>query len=276
MAATWETAGFILRILSTRHQLSLGLYIPEELLILLAPIWINAFDYMVLGRMIYYFLPEQKVLGIHATRFTRYFVLMDILAFAIQGTGGSIMSGGPDESMKAVKTGLHIYMAGIGLQQAFILFFVSTAIIFHRRVLVLEREGVLAQKGKTSWRPLLYTLYASLGLITVRIIFRLVQYASGFLSTIPTHEVYFYCLEALPMFLALFLMNITHPGRTLVGPDSEFPKKTRQERKEEKRAKKEAKNAKKEARKAMKQAEKEARTARKVDEKLERNRDESV
>src|SRR5271156_4810397 len=37
MASIWEFAGFILRTLATRNQLSLGLYMPEELLILLAP-----------------------------------------------------------------------------------------------------------------------------------------------------------------------------------------------------------------------------------------------
>ena len=88
-------------------------------------------------------------------------------------------------------------------------------------------------------------LYVVLGLITIRIIFRLVQYSAGILSSIPTHEVYFYCLDAVPMTLALCLLNVMHPGRVLVGPLSEFPKKTRQEKKEEKRLKKEAKQARK-------------------------------
>ena len=246
MAGIWETTGFILRIISAKNQLLLKIYIPEELLILLSPIWINAFDYMLLGRMVYFFLPEQKVLGINAIRFARYFVAADIASFFIQAIGGSILSQGTNESTKQLNLGLHIYMAGIGIQEGFILFFATLAIMFHRRMIQLEREGILELKGQLSWRPLLYTLYASLTLITVRIIFRLVQYASGFLSTIPTHEAYFYALEALPMFLALLIMNITHPGRTLIGPDSEFPRKTRQQKKEEKRIKKEQKRIEKE------------------------------
>ena len=245
MAATWETTGFVLRSIASRHQLNLQIYLPEELFILLSPIWINAFDYMILGRMVHYFLPEQKVFGISAIKFAKYFVWLDIVAFLIQATGGSMISGGNSSSAQS-KAGLHIYMGGIGLQQFFILVFTSAAVAFHRRMLVLEKQGALV---KWNWRPLLYTLYASLTLVSVRIIYRLVQYSSGFLSTIPLHEAYFYCFEALPMALALLLMNITHPGRSLVGPESEFPTKTREEKKEEKRQKKEAKKAKKEQKK---------------------------
>jgi hypothetical protein len=45
------------------------------------------------------------------------------------------------------------------------------------------------------------------------------------------HEAPFYCLEALPMFVALTLWNVVHPGKVLVGPDSEFPKKAKKSKK---------------------------------------------
>jgi hypothetical protein len=45
------------------------------------------------------------------------------------------------------------------------------------------------------------------------------------------HEAPFYTLEALPMFAALLLWNIFHPGQVLVGPDSEFPKKVKKSKK---------------------------------------------
>jgi hypothetical protein len=45
------------------------------------------------------------------------------------------------------------------------------------------------------------------------------------------------------MFLALLILNIIHPGRLLQGPDSEFPKVSRQEKKRIKQEKKEAKRA---------------------------------
>jgi hypothetical protein len=51
------------------------------------------------------------------------------------------------------------------------------------------------------------------------------------------------------MFLALAILNVIHPGRVLQGPDSEFPKVSRQEKKRIKQDKKEAKRAEKERKK---------------------------
>lgn len=121
---------------------------------------------MILGRMVYYYLPEQKVFGVHATKFSLLFVLLDIVSFLVQAVGGIIVSGN-NVPQKLLETGKDIYMSGIGLQELFILCFFGLVIAFHRRVLVLEQEGVLEKNGRTQWRRLLYTLYISLILITV-------------------------------------------------------------------------------------------------------------
>jgi hypothetical protein len=53
----------------------------------------------------------------------------------------------------------------------------------------------------------------------------LIEFSSGNTSSnpLPFHEAYFYALEAVPMLFAIFVFNITHPGLTLVGPQSELP-----------------------------------------------------
>ena len=121
---------------------------------------------MVLGRMVYYFLPEQK-LYIKATSFSACFVWLDITSFIVQAAGGIILSG-TGESASLLNIGKYIYMGGIGMQQGFIILFLGVAIKFHRRILVLERQGELARTGRTQWRVLLYCLYTSLLLISVR------------------------------------------------------------------------------------------------------------
>ncbi|KZP22911.1 hypothetical protein FIBSPDRAFT_824067 [Athelia psychrophila] len=236
MGALWETASYVLRTLGTRHQQNVTYVTVSQILVLLAPLWINAFDYMVLGRMVYYFLPEQK-LYIKATRFSVCFVWLDITSFIVQAGGGILLSG-TGQSAKVLTIGKNIYMGGIGMQQLFILAFLGMAIMFHRRALVLEREGVLAINGKTKWRMLLYCLYASLLLISIRIVYRLLEFSrgTGTNNPIPYHEFYTYILDALPMSFALLAMSIGHPGRTLVGPDSEFPHLTRKEKKAAKAA----------------------------------------
>lgn len=57
----------------------------------------------------------------------------------------------------------------------------------------------------------------------MRIIFRLCEYSQGMESTIPNHEAYQYCLDTLPMLLALVLLNAVHPGRLMPGKDSDMP-----------------------------------------------------
>jgi len=124
---------------------------------------INAFDYMLLGRMVHYYLPSKKVFHVRATQFSKYFVCFDILAFLVQLGGGSILSN-QDASAKTLQLGIHIYMGGIGLQQFFIVLFTALAIAFHREMLQLDKSGVVLRHG---WQKLLYVLYASLALITV-------------------------------------------------------------------------------------------------------------
>lgn len=63
----------------------------------------------------------------------------------------------------------------------------------------------------------------------MRIIFRLCEYSQGLDSKIPLHEAYQYCLDSLPMLLALVILNIVHPGRIMPGTGSEVP--SRKERK---------------------------------------------
>ena len=41
--------------------------------------------------------------------------------------------------------------------------------------------------------------------------------------TIPNHEAYQYCLDTLPMLIALILLNIIHPGKVMAGKECDFP-----------------------------------------------------
>ncbi|KAJ7695604.1 RTA1 like protein-domain-containing protein [Mycena olivaceomarginata] len=224
MGAIWETGGLILRTLSVLHPTSTTFGVSSQLLILLAPIWINAFLYMLMSRFVYFFIPEKRVAGISAQRLSLCFVLLDITSFLMQAAGGSMIN--PTNSAEAQLRGIHIYMGGIGLQQFFILGFVGLVIRFHYKMNSLG--------GSTAWKRPLYAMYASLLLITIRIVYRLIEFSSGIYSSLTMHEAPFYCLEATPMFLALLLWNVYHPGRILVGPDSEFPKKEKKSKRGEK------------------------------------------
>lgn len=134
-------------------------------------------------------------------------------------------------------------MGGVGFQECFILVFAYIAFRFHRQI-KRERPERLSQA-----LLLLYAQVAVLILITVgapttalqptilhllnkpqvRIVFRLIEWSGGLNSTIPNHEVYQYIFDSLPMFTALVIYNVIHPGRIMPGKKSDFP--SRKERK---------------------------------------------
>ncbi|KAL9067713.1 MAG: hypothetical protein Q9161_006705 [Pseudevernia consocians] len=115
-------------------------------------------------------------------------------------------------------------MGGVGLQQFFICCFVGLAVRFQRQ---MKRDAPATDQRRAL--RMLYILYAVLTLITVRIIFRLVEYSKGYSSGIPVHEAYQYILDSTLMLIALVLFNIVHPGQIMPGKESDFP--SRKERK---------------------------------------------
>ncbi|KAH7150291.1 RTA1 like protein-domain-containing protein [Dactylonectria estremocensis] len=224
MAGIWETLAFLFRAVSTKDPQNRGIYLVFQIFILLAPLWVNAFAYMTLGRMVYFFIPSKSILHMPAVALGALFVGLDIISFIIQLVGGSMAGPGspPDEQQRAV----HIYMGGIALQEFFILIFVGLCIAFQRAMSRVEGPGKKTVTFfRLPWGTLLCALYFSLAMITVRIIYRLIEFSGGMGqdNALTTHESYFYILEAIPMLLAIGTFNIIHPGKSMTGPEADMP-----------------------------------------------------
>lgn len=251
MGALWETIAFVVHSLGSKDQQQIAYATVWNVLFLLAPLWINAFAYMTFARMVLYWHPEGKVAGLKASAIAKWFVLADIISFIVQGAGGIMAS--PTSSAEIIRVGLNIYLSGMALQQFFILLFVSLMFAFQRRCNQLSSASS-GHDGKRSWKPLLFSQYGVLACITVRIIFRMAEFAGGVTPSnpVPFHEEYTYALDCFPMMLALLILAIWHPGRYLVGPESEFHRLSRGEKKERKRENKMMQRQEKEARKQAK------------------------
>ncbi|KAJ5247655.1 hypothetical protein N7468_002638 [Penicillium chermesinum] len=181
MGGTWELLAFVFRALLTRNQASDTWDTLYTVFFLLAPIWINAFLYMTIGRMLYYYHPDRRIFRISARRFGVIFVCLDIVAFVVQAAGAIMTTNQGGGSI--VLDGIHIYMGGIGLQEVFILCFTGLTIQLHRMLIQLEKRGEQSDKlasGPIPWRWLFYSTYFALVMITIRIIFRIAQYAKGY------------------------------------------------------------------------------------------------
>jgi hypothetical protein len=240
MGVTWEVIAFVARALGAHNQQSQNLALIATLFFLLAPLWINAYAYMTAGRLIWTYHPERKIWAFKAISIGKYFVWFDIASFLVQATGGVMLS--PGSSASTMKTGKNIYMFGVGVQQAFIILFTALIVRFQ-----LDMRRIATQNKRWLWVTI--ALYAALALISMRIIFRLIEFSAGTDASnpLPYHEVYALALDAFPMTLAIIILAVVHPGLALKGPESEFP--SRKEKKAEKKRVKAEKKAAKENKK---------------------------
>ncbi|KAH0430446.1 rta1 domain protein [Colletotrichum camelliae] len=209
MAGIWETSTFVLRTLGAKNGRVLPFYIISSLTFMLAPLWIKAYAYMVGVRIVHFSLLDRRVFRIKASYMTKLFVGADLVCFGVQGAGGSMLSG--QGSASTIQTGKVLYTAGCIVQLAFIAVFTVVVVQLHSKV----RQNP-PSSCKVNSLQLIWVIFIILILIFVRLIFRLVEFGPGGMNeTIMTTEVYATCLDAVPMAIALVILNVFHPGRML-------------------------------------------------------------
>ena len=132
-------------------------------LTVLAPIFIAAGNYLLISRLILAVLPpsNHRILKIPGRRLTPIFVVCDIIAFLIQGSGSGIASSdnwtGPNE-----KIGRYVLIGGLAFQLvAFGLFLC----VFRRSHVLANRKAI--QNAPQGWRKVVRAVYISSGLIMV-------------------------------------------------------------------------------------------------------------
>ncbi|KAL6229742.1 hypothetical protein BDW75DRAFT_245451 [Aspergillus navahoensis] len=214
----FEWVGYIGRILSGQESpsWSMGPYIQQTLLLLLAPALFAASIYMMLGRIVV-FLDAEKLCIFRKKWLTKFFVSGDILSFTVQAAGGGVMASG---SLSAVHNGEKIVIAGLVIQILFLGFFIITCAIFHMRVDKFPTERSL-ELGK-SWRKHLVILYTANVLIMIRSVFRLVEYAMGNNGYLLRREAFLYVFDGVLMLAVMVLFNVVHPSGVLQNRKKDF------------------------------------------------------
>ncbi|KAJ6259001.1 hypothetical protein Dda_5896 [Drechslerella dactyloides] len=212
VAGLMQTLGYLARVFSAREVTNRGLYIGQFTLIILAPILTAAGDYVILGKLLERVLPggrHAKTLGLRARWITWIFVSSDIFSFLMQGIGAGIISANVNGNgnLAAQERGSHIVMAGLIVQLVFFGFFTGAVVRFDLKT----RAG----RPNAKWRVIVYCLYISCACILIRSIYRLIEFAQGWTGYLMSHEVYFWILETLPMFICLAVFNVFHPAQRL-------------------------------------------------------------
>ncbi|KAL8950314.1 MAG: hypothetical protein Q9222_003637 [Ikaeria aurantiellina] len=208
--STVELVGYIGRALGHNNPTSLGTYIIQSVLILVAPALFAASIYMTLGRLIRATQAESYSV-VRVNWLTKCFVLGDVFTFFVQGGGGGIMaSTDPDK----VKMGQNIILAGLFLQILIFGLFILVSIIFHLRLRKQPTRQSYAPELK--WQKMLIVLYAVSAIIMVRNIFRVVEYIGGRDGPLLRVEWPSYVFDALLMAATMAVWFLGYP--TLIRP----------------------------------------------------------
>ncbi|KAM6507178.1 hypothetical protein FALCPG4_018560 [Fusarium falciforme] len=183
---------------------TLGPYIMQAILLLVAPALFAATIYMELGRIVIMTDGEGHVL-IPKKWMTKVFVTGDVLSFILQGGGGGYQSAG---SLEALNNGAKVIIAGLFVQLICFGVFIVIAVVFDRSI----RQSPTGRCHVVPWKKHMKVLYIGSMMIMVRSVFRAVEYLQGFDGYLLKHEVYLYIFDAILMFLVMVLFNWIHPA----------------------------------------------------------------
>ena len=203
----FETIGYTGRTVSAHQSpgpYTLGPYIIQAVLILVAPALFAASIYMELARIVH-MVEGDRALFIRRTWLTKLFVIGDVFAFLLQASGAGLLS---SQNANMINTGNNIIIGGLFAQLLFFGLFLLAAAIFHLRVAKAPTRLCFERP----WQKHLVGLYVVSFLILVRSIVRVVEYIQGYSGYIMSHEAFLYVFDAAVMFVAVVSMNWIHPG----------------------------------------------------------------
>ncbi|OCL14872.1 RTA1 like protein [Glonium stellatum] len=211
LGSALEVGGYISRAVSTRELDQIPPYAISSTLIILAPIFVAAGNYLLIGRLIRAVLDrnQHRILGVKAECITRIFVGCDIVSFLIQASGSGIASSGNWEGNNA-KIGTNVLIVGLSTQVLTFVFFLVIVWAFGKNTKHYTKPDAL--KG---WRKVLHGICISSALILIRCVYRVIEFACGIHGYPFTHEWIFYVFESLPMLPAISIFCFYHPAKYL-------------------------------------------------------------
>lgn len=199
--------GYIPRTLSSQtNPYSSTFFVLQYFFIVIAPLAFSAAIYTIISVTInrvgreFAPLPPKVILGI--------FIVADVVATVLQvfETAGVALVGVPNSASSGPGQSNTLLLAGLAVQVASFALFMLCLCWF-----ALKSRKATSRALK---RFLAAVLLAALA-VYIRTCFRLVETVQGLSGYLATHEVFFGCLELLPVVTAVYLLMYWHPGRWL-------------------------------------------------------------
>ncbi|GAA5949403.1 hypothetical protein JCM3765_003398 [Sporobolomyces pararoseus] len=219
--------GFVLRIAYSSNVSSIGVYSIMTLFLLLPPCAFLAINYMILTRLANA-LGAESALFIKASRVVKLFLWSDVISFLALANGGGL-----SVIKSMAKIGHYSSIGGLVLQVVSYSFFCVLLITFGIRVprkcphveqhidrFSFSSFNPLSTSTLNDWRVLFKLMIISSIGISIRCVFRLIEFTQGYDGYLATHEAYFYLFDALPLLISMSLYAIFWPPRFIEGARS--------------------------------------------------------
>ncbi|KAF5489135.1 Glutamyl-tRNA(Gln) amidotransferase subunit A [Colletotrichum siamense] len=199
-----EIVGYIGRLLIYDNPFNFEGFLMQIVCITVAPVFFSAAIYVLLSQTINHLDPSLS--RVKPKLFYWVFIPADVVSLILQAVGGG--SSSVSTTKEAVDRGVNISLAGLVFQVFSLVVF---AILFMDYMVRYNRSiGRSKMNGKLKF--FLLFLGLSTFFILLRCVYRIVELHEGYFSHWFRDEALFIALESAVMVIAVFCLNIGHPG----------------------------------------------------------------
>ncbi|KAK6544639.1 hypothetical protein TWF694_001328 [Orbilia ellipsospora] len=201
-----EMLGYGGRVMLYENPFSFTGFLLQAICITIAPVFYAAGIYFTLSKIVIFLGPQYS----HFPPKFYYwcFIPCDILSLVLQSIGGALSSTSSGDNGAAVD----ISIAGLSFQVFTLLVFISLSSEFAWRFVNATDSTIRKSTLPKSFKMFVYFLSAATVLILIRCAYRIAELRDGYHGTLIHNEGGFIALEGVMIVLAVFCLNIGHPG----------------------------------------------------------------
>lgn len=202
-----EVAGYISHMIGT-ETVNSDAYVAYLVFTILAPNFLALANYIAVGKIAQQLALSGRFLNTKSIAIG--FFLVDLVCIGIQGGGSAVVSGDLQDDGSASRSGENIILIGLAIQLFFFASFTFVALHVWRLMRKSATHSISSQAFAC--------LFITIGLITLRNTYRVIEIDDGWDGKYNVNEKYFYCLDALPIFLAFTTYSLLHLGKYVSVP----------------------------------------------------------
>ncbi|KAF6220747.1 hypothetical protein HO133_003180 [Letharia lupina] len=210
-----EVLGYIGRLMMHPNAFNLNGFLIQICCLTIAPAFFSAAIYLCLSRLVLLFGTE--VSRLPPKYYAYIFISCDIVSLALQGAGGGLASVAAQNDT-SLTVGDNFQLAGLAFQVASLTLFAVLSAEYAFRVYRSPQASARAPGIFRHNKGLMYFLVAlatSWLFIEIRCIYRVIELAGGWGSSLMKKQTDFVVLEGAMIIIAVGVLNAFYPGKYL-------------------------------------------------------------